>query len=61
MTAKGENIKMTSGEVELLELHHELELIRDVLGSLISWMAQSAGNPLSIAECRSLLERLHGH
>lgn len=36
----------------------EIKRIRDVLGSLITWMAQSANSPISVDEARELLARL---
>jgi hypothetical protein len=43
---------------ELSKLRDEVAALRDVVGTLISWLAQSAGSPLSHAATKALLERL---
>lgn len=44
-----------SEDMRICELEQEVERLRDVLGSLISWIGQSENAPLSRKECERLL------
>ena len=53
---------MRSLDLERLLVAAETQgaLTKDVLGSLISWMAQSANSPITRDEAMQLLRRLEG-
>jgi hypothetical protein len=44
--------------VENDETKRDVERLRDVLGTLIAWMAQSATSPIRIDEAETLLKKL---
>jgi hypothetical protein len=54
------NGDLTTGELEklLVEAETKLQRTHNVLGTLISWMAQSANSPIRRDEARRLLELL---
>ena len=51
---------MTPKELELalLQTQKELAEVKNVLGTLIAWMAQSANSPISVNEANKLLEKI---
>jgi hypothetical protein len=51
---------MSQTDREIQTLRDELARTKEVLGTLISWMAQSAGSPIRVDEAKTLLERLAG-
>lgn len=47
-----------SEDMRICELEQEVERLRDVLGTLMSWMGQSANAPLSRKEFEQLIRKL---
>jgi hypothetical protein len=45
-------------ESALLQTQAELASVKRTLGTLIAWIAQSAGSPLSVADAERLLKML---
>ena len=43
---------------EVQAIRHDVARTKDVLGTLISWMAQSANRPITAVEANQLLRRL---
>ena len=44
-------------KIRMLEL--EIARLKAVLGTALTWIAQSAGSPLSVDDARRLIARLH--
>jgi hypothetical protein len=46
---------------EIAGLKLEVKALQKALGTLISWMSQSAGSPIRIDEASRLLNIMNGH
>jgi hypothetical protein len=47
--------KKQSLEIQVLELAAELATMRHAVCTLIAWIGASAGSPLSVNDCRTLI------
>ena len=44
-----------STEIQILKLAQEIATLRHAVCTLIAWIGASAGSPLSVADCRTLI------
>jgi hypothetical protein len=49
---------MTNRDAELTTIRNDLARTKEVLGTLISWMAQSANSPIRRDEAEKLIKQL---
>jgi hypothetical protein len=53
--AQPEKQRSDSLEIQVLQLAKELAIMRHAVCTLIAWIGASAGSPLSVNDCRTLI------
>ena len=53
-------VELTREEVEVARLAREVQALQLTLGTLLSWLPQSANAPIRADEAKRLIDMLHG-